>query len=246
MKSNGVDDDKMLFARADDVIELSYKHRSPKYLGFLNEHQAQLIKDNISLSDCAFWGGYEDATRVVFGCNVSDNKDFPITALEFKYKDEFMLSHRDFLGALMSLGIERSTIGDILTNTGQTIVFVKSEISDHIKREIDIVGRVRVEVSEIDITDIHYVSNFDELKLTLSSLRLDVFVCAVCNLSRDKSQKLIKSELVAVNHNTTDNVSKTLSVGDVITIRKFGKFVFTDEHGVSKKGKLKITVKHFR
>lgn len=246
MNNNCFDDDKLLLAKLHDVIELSYKHCSEKYLGFLNELEARLISDNIYIEDYCFWGGYENATRVMLGCNTTEHTSFPIVALLFKYKDEFNLTHRDFLGALMSLGLERSTVGDILTNKGETIVFVKTEISDYIKQEISTVGRVGVQIDEVDAATIRFENKFDVLSLTLSSLRLDVFVSAVCNLSRDKSQRLIKSDAVSVNHYVIDNVSILLNVGDTITIRKFGKFVFTGESGLSKKGKHKITVNHFR
>lgn len=246
MSNSSFDDDKLLLAKLRDVIELSYKHCCPKYLGFLNEHEARVIKDYIDTDNFCFWGGYEDATRVMLQCNASDNSLFPISTLRFKYKKELTLTHRDFLGVLMSIGLDRSTIGDILIDKGETVVFVKSEIADYIKQEITAVGRVGVKVDEIDATAIHYESKFEELCLTLSSLRLDVFVSAVCSLSRDKSQKMIESDLVCVNHYTTDNVSKLLNTGDTITIRKFGKYVFAGENGLSKKGKYKVTVNHFR
>ncbi len=112
--------------------------------------------------------------------------------------------------------------------------------------EISKIGRVGVKLSVVDVADIDCTCEFEEINLTVSSLRLDVIVSALCNLSRDNSQKMIKSELVSINHKINTNVSKQIIVGDVITIRKFGKFVFADENGFSKKGKHKITVKHFR
>ena len=84
------------------------------------------------------------------------------------------------------------------------------------------------------------------LILTLSSLRLDVFVSAVTHLSRDKSAALIKSETVTVDHMVECGVSRLLKAGNTVTIRKYGKYVFTEELGVSKKGKAKIKVKHYR
>ncbi len=239
--------DKLLLSKAQDTIDLSIKRNAPCFFGFLNESEVQLIKDSLYLDDsCSFYGGHSDAQRMIFGCGYCEESDFPIVAVRFSYKKEYKLTHRDFLGALMSTGIERSTIGDILTGDGETIVFLKSEISSHILNEITKVGKVGVKLSVIDFADIVYTHDFDEIYLTVSSLRLDVLVSALCNLSRDNSQKLIKSELVAINHRITSNVSKQIAVGDVITIRKYGKFVFAEDNGFSKKGKHKITVKHFR
>lgn len=247
MKDESFSEDKLVLSKAKDTIHLSQKRFSPCYYGFLNEHQAQLIKDKIlHLEDCIFWGGFDDAQRVIFGSNVQSKDDFPIVAIKFTYKEEFKLTHRDILGALMALGIERATVGDILTFEGYSIVFVKADIAQYIMSEVSKIGRVGVNSYVQDINKINFVSDFEIVDLTLSSLRLDVLVSGLCNLSRDKSQSLIKADFVSVNHKITDNVSATLKVGDVITIRKYGKFVFTDEKGFSKKGKVKISVKHFR
>ncbi len=239
-------EDKLVLSKANDTIYLSEKRFSPCFYGFLNEHQAQLIKNSISFDEtCSFWGGYTEAQRVIFGANVHDISEFPIVALKFKYKKEFKLTHSDFLGALMSLSIERSTVGDILVLDGETIVFVKTEMAGFIRDEVTKIGRVGVKITEVDLCDINYVNEFELFDLTVSSLRLDVFVAALCSLSRDKSQKMIKADLVCVNHIVTENVSAVLKVGDVITVRKFGKFVFTDEKGLSKKRKTQSYSKTF-
>lgn len=247
MKDESFLEDKLIISKAKDTIYLSQKRFSPCYYGFLNEHQAQLIKDRIPhLEDCVFWGGFDDAQRVIFGSNTQNKADFPIVAIKFTYKKEFKLNHRDFLGALMAVGIDRTTVGDILTFEGYSIVFVKSEIAQYVLREVSKIGRVGISSSVQDIDEINFVSDFEIIDLTVSSLRLDVLVSALCNLSREKSQSLIKADFVSVNHRITDNVSANLKVGDVITIRKYGKFVFTEEKGFSKKGKFRISVKHFR
>lgn len=240
-------EDKLVLSKANDTIELSLKRCCPCFYGFLNEHESQLIKDKIYLDDnCVFWGGYDDSQRVIFGSNVSDNSDFPIVALKFTYKKEYKLSHSDFLGSLMALGIERSTIGDILVSDGETVVFIKTEIADYIRQQIVKIGRVGVKISDCDLSKVVYKSEFDMLSFTVASLRLDVFVSAVCSVSRDKAQRLINSDFVAVNHSIENNTSKTLNVDDVVTIRKYGKFVFTENNGLSKKGRVRILVKHLR
>lgn len=236
----------MVLSRATDTINLSQKRFSPCYYGFLNEQQAQLIKDRLCTENCTFWGGYSEAQRVVFGSNTDSTDSFPIVALKISYKKEFKLSHRDFLGSFMALGVERSAVGDIIVYDGEAIVFVKAEIAEYFLREITKVGRVGVVVTVANINELEIVSDYELIDLTITSLRLDVFVSALCSLSRDKSQKMIKADLVSINHTAIDNVSAILRVGDVITIRKFGKFVFTEENGFSKKGKHRITVKHFR
>lgn len=240
-------EDKLVVSKAYDTIYLCEKRHCATFYGFLNEHEVQVIKDNVYLTEeCLFWGGYSDARRVVFGCGENDFLSFPISSLCFTYKDEYKLSHRDFLGSLMALGIERSTIGDILVFDGQAIVFVKTEIAPYIKQEIRKIGRVGVKISDYDSSDFSYSQKYDELSFTVSSLRLDVFVSALCNLSREKASKLITTENVTVNYILQTSNSKTLNVGDVVTIKKYGKFVFTNNNGFSKKGRIRVLVKHFR
>ncbi len=240
-------EDKLVVSKAKDTIYLSEKRFSPAFYGFLNEHESSLIRNTVFLPDeCLFWGGYDNAKRVIFGSGVSTTEEFPLSALSFKYRSEFELSHRDFLGSLMALGIERSTIGDIIVNDGQAIVFVKDDIVPFIKQEVRKIGRVGVKITDYDLSDFTYEDEFDEMTFTISSLRLDVFVSALCKISRDKACKLIESELVTINHQTQTSNSKTLCVSDVVTIRKYGKFVFAENNGFSKKGKIKVLVKHFR
>lgn len=240
-------EDKLVISKAEDTIYLSQKRFSPVFYGFLNEHETQIIKDNVYLDDsCVFWGGFSDSLRVIFGAGVNNTDDFPITTLKFSFKKEYELSHRDFLGALMSLGIERSTIGDIIVNKGEAVIFVKYDIADFITEQVDKIGRVGVSVCIYDGANFTHEYNFDELSFTLSSLRLDAFVANVCKLSREKAQALINNDFVCVNHRVENSNCKNLAVNDIVTIRKYGKYVFAEECGFSKKGKIRISVKHFR
>lgn len=246
MRGNCNVDDKLVISKALDTVNLSEKRFCPCFYGFLNEHEAQIIRDNIFHSDLLFWGGFSDAQRVVMGVNADDTEIFPITALKFTYKKEYKLSHRDFLGSLMSLGITRASIGDIIVSDGSAIVFVKDEICEYVIREITKIGRVGVKIEKYTKTDIEIQNRFDVLNFTVASLRIDVFVSAVCNLSRDKSQQYIKSDMVSLNHNVENDISKNIKVGDIISIRKYGKFVFAELNGLTKKGRLRIFVNHFR
>ena len=247
MRDDCFQNDKLIISKANDTVYLAEKRFCPCFYGFLNEYEAQIIKERVHFDEnCFFWGGYPDASRVMFGAGVNSKDDFPLKALKFIFKKEYKLTHRDFLGSLMALGIERSTIGDILVFEAEAVVFVKAELVDYIKQEVSKIGRVGVKIVDQDVNDIKYSAEYDELSFTVSSLRLDVFVATLSHTSRDKSQQLIKSDLVSVNHKIENNVSKALCVGDVITIRKFGKFVFAEQDGLSKKGKLRVLVKHFR
>lgn len=239
-------EDKLLLSKAYDAIELSERTGCPRFLGFLNEHELSYLRANISPKrDVSYFGGYPDAVRVMLGA-AADEYSFPIVALEFSYKPEFDLRHRDFLGSLMALGLRRETIGDILCEKGRAVAFVRDDIADFILSQVDKIGRVGVKIAYADLTDLPVPDDTEELSFTLSSLRLDAFVAAVTNLSRDKAARLIKSELVMIDHVISTDVSKPLSVGATVTIRKYGKYVLSEDAGLTRKGRLRISVKHFR
>lgn len=239
-------DDRLLLSKAYDALALFEKYRKPQFLPFLNEHESRFLRENISYrQDVMFFGGYEGAVRVMMGAGAKE-RDFPVTPLEFSFKEEYTLRHKDFLGALLSLGIDRSVLGDILTQKGRAVVFVKSEIAPFIIAEVQKIGRVGVKIKECDTSSLPVIKDDEQMTLTLSSLRLDAFVSAVTHLSREKSSRLIRSELVTVDHVTEDSVSRILREGDTVTIRKYGKYVFVSDLGFSKKGKQKIGIKHYR
>jgi len=247
MHSILAEQDKLVVSKALDTIYLSEKRHCACFYGFLNEHEAQVIKNNIHLTDeCEFWGGYDTAKRVFFGVKSDGPDSYPFVCAKITYKKEYELAHKDFLGAFMSLGIERSTIGDILVYEGYALSFIKNEVFDYISNKLTKIGRVGVNVSKYEGDRIIHDEMFDRLSFTISSSRLDVFVSALCRISREKAQSVIKSDLVAVNYNIENSVSKTIRVGDIITIRKYGKFVFAEEVGYSKKGRARVLVNHFR
>ena len=239
-------EDKLLLDKAYDAIELSQRRSIPRFLGFLNEHESLYIRQHLPKSaDVLFYGGYEGAVRLMMGVSAGE-VSFPITALEFTYKPEHELRHRDFLGALMALGIRRDVLGDILTGEGRTVIFVRDDIVPYLTDQVDRIGRVGVKVGYADLSELPVPDDTEELVWTLSSLRLDVFVACAARLSRDKAARLIKNELVTVDHVTETEVSRMLKEGMTVTIRKYGKFVLTALLGASKKGKLRVSVRHYR
>ena len=239
-------EDKLLLDKAYDAIHLAERRNIPRFLGFLNEHESLYLRQHLPKSaDVAFYGGYPDAVRLMMGA-AAEKESFPITALEFTYREQDDLRHRDFLGSLMALGIRRDTLGDILTGKGRTVIFVRDDIVPFLLSDVDKIGRVGVKVAYADADDLPIPDDIEELLFTLSSLRLDAFVAAAAHLSRDNAARLIKNELVMVDHVTETEVSSFLKEGMTITIRKYGKFVLTELRGTSKKGKLRVAVKHYR
>lgn len=245
-------DDNLLLARLDDCIYSSQKKQFPVFMGFLTEYEIAIALQYLkkqSIGSYRFFGGHSQSERCVLGVSHHsiDIEDYyyPITGLMFKYKQEYALSHRDFLGSFMGLGIKRETIGDILTGEGYTVAFVKDDIKDYLVSQVTKIGNVGVTVEEWDGYTLPDINNLKILNYTVSSPRLDGVISAVVPLSRDKSASLIKQGLVFVNGIAINNVSFTVKNGDKISVRGKGKFKVSEFSGITKKGRLKLTVEKY-
>lgn len=241
---------ELLISRAYDIIDLSSVRHKNCYLGFLNESEIYSLKEllHIDRSQYCFWGGYENAKRKMFCYLYEDFNSFevPISALEFSFNSTYKLSHRDFLGTILSLGLERSTLGDILVESGRAVLFVKNDVKEYITSQITKIGGVGVKIKEADLSNIPQVDDIAEKTLTIASLRLDVLVSAFTGISREKSQKIITQSLVSVNYSVCNSTSLKLKEDDIIVVRKYGKFIVKNIISETKKGRLKLLVQYYR
>ena len=194
-----------------------------------------------------FFGGCMDSERKVLGLYFYDEIEvFPITALEITFRRADKLTHRDFLGALMSLGIERDTVGDILVEDGRCVVFVKSDIAPYITSQLFKIGSAGVKIAEANPDTLPKGRGFDEETYVVASLRLDAVTAAVTGLSREKTKQLICSGNVSLNGLPCDNVSRTVESGDSLSIRGKGKFKIEGVLGETKKHRIRISIIHYR
>lgn len=245
-------EEKLLVSKISDWVYQSDKYYTPKFSFFLDERQciiAQNALKQINCSNYIFFGGYENSIRKVL-CIYPSFYDissivYPITPLKFSYRKSDELGHRDFLGSLMAMNIKREVVGDILVDSGQTIVFVYSTFSDYIIQNTSKVGSVGVSVDIYEDNVFERKEDFIEIKGTVASLRLDCIVSLATKLSREKSVDLIKSSFVDVNCFCVNETNKTINVGDVLSIRKYGKFVLQSVNGVSKKERIHVTINKF-
>lgn len=245
--------DDSIALQIKDAVRLSYLRDKPYFIGFLNEDEIQLALsqlDKESAVSYMLFGGIENADRVMAGIfpeSITPTAElFPIKSVEIRYNKQYELSHRDFLGALMSLGIKRSCVGDIKISSGIAYVMLKSEISDYVVSQLNKIGRVGVKLSYSELTDFISSDDTEYLNITVSSLRLDNIVSAVLNLSREKSSVAVKSGLVSVNHTVKQSPSFQLKENDTIVFKGKGKFVLDKLMGESKKGKKKLIIKKYR
>lgn len=241
------DNDEILISRISDLYYQSLERQQPAFTRFLNEQEISVCVNalkNFGISDFMFFGGYEGSQRSVLGFN-AEKDDFPISAIEFIYRPQDKVKHPQMLGTILSTGLERSVVGDIICKEGKAFVFVISNQCDYIMSRVDKVAGIGVKSKKAVLSDFSYTPEFKDLSLSIASLRLDNFVAAVTGLSREKSAALILSGSVFKNQIQVFNVSEKIRSGDVFSIRKYGKFILSQTGSLTKKRRIKIAVKQF-
>jgi len=245
---NGIDE-KLLIARAADTAMLCERQYTIKTMGFLTPAESAIISRNMPSGDVKrlFYGGYDEAERKLFVAmpeyaDESDLDEF-ITALEITGREIGNLSHRDFLGSLLGLGLKREKIGDILVYEDKTVVFVLSDIADYIVLNLQKIGRCGVKVQKKTLGETELPQRRSEtFCVTVASMRFDCVIAAATRLSRTKVVELLASGRVALNWLECKNASATVKTGDVFSIRGMGKFCVGNEIRETKKGRLAVEI----
>ncbi|MBO5935067.1 MAG: hypothetical protein J6Q94_06225 [Clostridia bacterium] len=197
-----------------------------------------------------FYGGYENAERniVVFGDETDLGYEcfYPvrfikIEPLQMKFADK--LSHRDFLGSLMGLGIRREMLGDIIINENVAYLVCLDSVADFIINQLDKVKHTSVKCSESNYIPTDVLPELRYEEFIVSSERLDVLISAVYNLSRNESQKRIESETVFCDGMIVTASSFVPKIGTLISVRGSGRFIFDGVLRQTKKGRYVISVR---
>lgn len=203
-----------------------------------------------SLYPCGFRvnGGFPDAERVMIGFGTEgsseDEVHFPIEFLKAspvapKYSEE--LTHRDYLGALMNLGIDRSRVGDLIVKENEAIIICEESLSDFIISELSRVRHTEIIIKKIDHFPEEFLPKRELCEGTISSLRLDALLGRALNISRGRAAELITSGMVFVNGREKREVSYSPKNDDRISVRGFGKLRFLETSGETKKSRLKVS-----
>lgn len=191
-------------------------------------------------------GFFDEAERRMISFNNYAEKEYPINVLKIINKSNFSnLKHKDYLGSVLSLGIERNKIGDIMVRGNSAYLPVVNEIAEYIIDNLSFIGKSPVSISEInDVTKVPS-PEFEEILIAIPSLRLDSVVSKLANISRSKSIELIDSGKVLIDYTKSRDKSKEVLEGSRVTIRGLGKFIIGQVVGETKSGKEKIVVKKY-
>ena len=240
----GASDKEILEARLFDAVSVCAKRSIPKFVGFIDASGAATALTVAKKEKAKFslWGGYDSAERVYFGAFPDwcepDASYFPIVKIKIINKSTRVLEHRDILGALMSAGIERDTVGDILTEEKQAFIFIAESVADHVINEITKIASAGVELIKDDTDYVPMPNDFTEGSDTVASGRVDCVVSALGNCSRSMAFELITQGIVSVNGVAVQKPTKEILEGDVLTIRKKGKFIIDSISSLTKKGRI--------
>ena len=236
-------DEQILFSRIKDALRLKDTTGLFKTVGFLSENEIAKVRilPELMGERYEFFGGYEDAERCFFvalpeWCESAESLCI-VNSFTFTYRPCDKLTHRDFLGAFMSLGITRESIGDILCGEGRTVAFVSETVGKYVASQIEKVGSVGVKVEEGFSLPLPKSSVLKEFTDTVASLRLDSVVSALLGTSREKAKEVIAEKRVLVNSLEVDKITASVTENTKITIRGVGKFIINSAGETTKKGR---------
>ena len=200
-------------------------------------------------------GGKESADRsilVLYPDKITEemarkNIENILEVIRIKLPKELKYEHRDYLSGIMKLGLKREKFGDIIVNeTGADIVVLK-EVAEFLKNSLQELTRFRK--AQIDIISILELQNietvFEEFTIIVSSLRLDNFVAELARCSRTRAEEIITEQRVFVNSVLVEKTSKKINIGDIITIRGKGKFIFDEIQRETRSDRLVLGLKKY-
>lgn len=241
-----------------DLSRQAYHRNIITYSDFLNLNEQNILhsipKDRLYTGVIVF-GGYDFAERqmaafIPDALSLRDIKDLDIfrseisllhiSPLNKKYSEA--LSHRDYLGAILNLGIERGMIGDILITDSEAIVFVKMQMQEFLTENITRIRHTSVLVTIDELTDFHYSPRYEEIKGTVASVRLDSLLSVAFSSSRSKLSGLIEGGKVFVNGRLITSNAYQVKEHDIISVRGMGKFEFIETLAFTKKKRIYVLI----
>lgn len=247
------EEERLLLSRVWDKREQCRLRSIPAATAFLSPQEqaaaTRLLNALGQREGYAFWGGYEGAERqrLLFLPDwMNGPDDSTIAALRAVCRSGATLTHRDFLGSLMALGLTREKIGDILVESGGCQVLVDPSALDFLVQSWDSAGRERLTVTPLPLEELTVPeAAVKEMRDTVSSLRLDNVLASAFSLSRGRAAEAVEKGAVQVNYTVCQKPDKPVSAGDVITCRGLGKCVLDAVGSPTKKGRLPVAIRRF-
>ncbi len=245
------DEDKLLANRLSELSQRCMQRRQWTYSEFLSLSQQDVALGLDLSAPMSLYGGFDGSERriAVFGSTelLGYEEEPPVDCVLIqpvneKFADK--LTHRDFLGSLMALGLRREMLGDIAVDGKKAYLFCLDSVSDFICRELSAVRHTTVKCSVTNMPEI-FLKEPEQSSVLTASQRLDGILAAVFGLSRSESQELIKGEKVFISGRLARSSSAQLKQGDIVSLRGTGRFKYEGIERETKKGKLRVIVRKY-
>ena len=240
--------------RIRELANLSYQRDIVTFSDFLNLNEQNMVsslKQQFPQVVMETFGGYDNAERQMVAF-IPDalfyEWDYPMQCVRIRPaypKFAEKLTHRDVLGSLMSLGIDRCKIGDLIVNDSEMFFFAKEEIVPYILEQMTSVRHTVVTLEAGEDSHIDYEPKFVNKEAIVTSNRLDAVIAAICNISRSASLRMIQEGKIFVNGAECLHNTYYCKQGDLLSIRGFGKVRFGETLGVTKKDRIRFSYQIF-
>lgn len=250
------EDENRLKKRFAELAEKSYQQNIYLFTGFLGSGEQTLFyrtAPQFAHVPYTLFGGNNACERLMVRFGNADmmgyEEDFPIVCLQIrptapKFAED--LTHRDYLGALINLGIERSTMGDIFVAEKEAFVYCQESMAEYICGNLTRVRHTLVLCSRVEQIPDEALPHLVEKSVNVASERPDVILSGVYNLSRSQSIELFRSGKVFVNGCLCENNSGQPKPGDIISLRGYGRFVYGGVVYETKKGRYAVKVEVYQ
>ncbi len=253
-------DDKILLAQILDKIEMCENRNKIEYTDFLDMAQLELVQkfiNKIKIENYMSYGGYEDAERKKYiiypekfnSDVVAKNLSNIIQIIRIKLPEDLRgkYTHRDYLGGIIKLGIERKKVGDIIVDNDGADIIIDKDIAKFLLENLGSLTRFSKSTITLEnIQNLHQVEvKKEEIEIIVSSLRLDNVISELARCSRNKALDIINMERVFVNFQCETKKTKQIKPSDIVTIRGKGRFYIKELLGKTKSGRIIVKVEKF-
>lgn len=250
-------EERLLLARALDKLELARQRNIPAHTGFLSPSERVSVEgllNAVGRPKHLFFGGFAGAERTicVFLPDWQEAEDWeagadgPVSALCCTFPAEAKLTHRDFLGSILGMGITREKVGDLLVGQGVCDVLILQELEEYLLQNLESAGRVRVKPRAVPLEELEPPQvQVKQIRDTVATLRLDAVTASAFSLSRGRAAELISSGRVQLNHKDCVKTDRPVAQGDTISCRGLGKCVVKEVGGLSKKGRIMLVLERY-
>lgn len=246
------DQERRLMHRVEELCHIAEARQIPRYTGFLSDREqilAQAACHRANFSFVRFWGGYEGAERQIVCLEPPESwQEEPLGYLRLTAQGtgQKLPTHRDYLGAILGLGLDRACLGDLLQDPASPVIFyavVSADKLEFISSELTSAGRWPVRAEICEELPAHLLQGPERTlhEATVPSLRADAVLAAMLHTSRTKVADFIAAGKVEINHLPLHAAHETVYAGDIFTVRGVGRFRLVEIGGKSRKDRVFIS-----